>query len=507
MSSIGGTYGLSGSGMDIDSIVKSLMTTQQAKADALLQKKTVTEWQKAAYNAVYDDINAFRTSVFNFKLQSTLSPNKVSSSNASVATVTAISDAADVNHSLVVTQLAGGVNLTSSATITAVAAPDKLNIGNQMYGGAAPIGLYKFTISNGEESKEITIDPAKSINDLVSQINSAGVNVKASYDSTLDRFFMSTTNTGSFAEIKIVNDVANDVSWGADFFVDKLKLPIEVSTTGKTGKAAEFTLDDVALTQANNSFSISGLTYNLTGVSATPVNISVTNDTDKALASIQSLVDSYNKILADINGKMNETRYKDFPPLTDAQKSVMKETDITAWETKAKSGMLHNDSTLASLVNSMRSAFSNPVTGSTPPYNSGASIGITTGSYTEGGKLYLNTDKLRTALQANPDVLNQMFGATGTDFNTQGIAGRLYDGIKTKMDQVAQIAGTTGGAQYDTQSNFAKKISAYDLQINHQADRFSVVEAAYYRKFNAMELALQQMNSQSSWLQSFGTTS
>jgi len=508
MSSIGGTYGLSGSGMDIDSIVKSLMTTQQAKADALLQKKTVTEWQKAAYNTVYDDINTFRTSVFNFKLQSTLSPNKVTSSNTSVATVTAISDAADVNHSLVVTQLAGGVNLTSSATITAVGAPDKLNIGNQIYGGGtAPTGLYKFTIYNGGKSKEITVDPAKSINDLVSQINSAGVNVKASYDSTLDRFFMSTTNTGSSAEIKIVNDAANDASWGADFFVEKLKLPAEVSTTGKTGKNAEFTLDDVALTQANNSFSISSVTYNLTGVSATPVNISVTNDTDKAVASIQTLVDSYNKILADINGKMNETRYKDFPPLTDAQKSAMKETDVTAWELKAKSGMLHNDSTLASLVNSMRSSFSSHVTGSTPPYNSGSSIGITTGAYTEGGKLTLNTDKLKTALQANPDVLNQLFGANGTDFNSQGIAGRLYDGIKTKLDQVSQIAGTTGGAQYDTQSNFAKKISAYNLQISHQADRFEVVQKAYYRKFNAMELALQQMNSQSSWLQSFGSTS
>jgi len=511
MSSVGGTYGLSGSGMDIDSIVKSLMTSQQAKADALLQKKTVTEWQKAAYNTVYDDINAFRTTVFNFKLQSTLSPNKVTSSNTSVATVTAMSDAADVNHSLVVTQLAGGVNLTSSATITAVGAPDKLNIGNQIYGGTAPTGLYKFTISNGGESKEITVDPTKSINDLVSQINSAGVNVKASYDSTLDRFFMSTTNTGSSAEIKIVNDAANDAandaSWGADFFVEKLKLPAEVSTTGKTGKDAEFTLDDVPLTQANNSFSISSVTYNLTGVSATPVNISVTNDTDKAVASIQSLVDSYNKILADINGKMNETRYKDFPPLTDAQKSVMKEADITAWELKAKSGMLHNDSTLASLVNSMRSAFSNPVTGSTPPYNTGSSIGITTGAYTEGGKLTLDTDKLRTALQANPDVLNQLFGSTGTDFNSQGIAGRLYDGIKTKMDQVAQIAGTTGGAQYDIKSNFAKKIAAYNLQISSQADRFDVVQKAYYKKFNAMEVALKQLSSQSSWLNSFGTTS
>lgn len=506
MTSIGGTYGLSGSGMDIDSIVKSLMTSQQAKADALLQKKTVAEWQKTAYNTVYDDINAFRTTAFNFKLQSTLSPNKVTSSNTSVATVTANTDAADVNHSLVVSRLAEGVNLTSSSIVTT--GLNKNTIADQFTkAGVVPTGLYTFTIANGGVPKEITIDPAKSINDLVSQINSAGVNLKASYDSTLDRFFISTTNTGSSAEIKIVT-TAGDATWGTDFFVDKLNLPPEIITaTGKVGNDAEFTLDGVSLAQAKNNFTISGVTYNLTGVSATPTTISVTNDTDTAVVSIKSLVDSYNKILTELNGKMNETRYKDFPPLTAAQRTSMKESDITAWELKAKSGMLHNDSTLSSLVNTMRNAFTNPVTGSTPPYNSASSIGITTGNYTEGGKLYLDTDKLRTALQANPGVLNQLFGAAGTDVNTQGIAGRLYDGIKTRMDQVAQIAGTTGGAQYDTKSNFAKKITAYNLQISSQADRFDVVQAAYYKKFNAMEVALKQLSSQSSWLDSFGTTS
>ena len=519
MSSIGGTYGLSGSGMDIDSIVKSLMTRQQAKADALLQNKTVAEWQKSAYNTVYDDINNFRTSVFNYKLQGTLSPNKVSSSNTSVATVTANSDAADVTHSLVVAQLASGVNLTSSDIVTT--GLNKNTIAEQFI--VAPTGLYTFTIANGASSAKITIDPAKSINELVSQINSAGINVKASYDITLDRFFMSTTNTGSAAGISIVKNEGDD-SWGPDFFVDKLKLPTTVADGGIIGQDAEFKLDGVVLSQASNTFSISDVTYSLTGVTADAIfkdvtpdpdeitggqatNISITNDTDKAVASIQSLVDSYNKILAEVNGKVNEERYKDFPPLTDAQKSVMKDTDITAWETKAKSGMLHNDQTLESLVNTMRNAFSNPVTGITGLYNSGASIGITTGNYTEGGKLYLNTDKLKTALQANPDVLNQLFGASGTDSQSQGIAGRLYDGIKTTMDQLAQIAGTTGTAQYDTNSSYAKRLTSYNLQISNESGRFDTIQAAYYKKFNAMEVALKQLNDQSSWLSSMLSSS
>lgn len=507
--SIGGTYGLSGSGIDVDSIVKSLMTRQQAKADALEQKKTVLQWQKTAYNTVYDDISNFRNTVFNYKLQGTLSPNKVTSSNTSVATVTANSDAADVNHSLVVAQLASGVNLTSTAAISATIPPTLGTLVTQL---GMPATSFNITISNGTApSKSFNIDPStETINDLVSKINNAGVNVKANYDSTLDRFFLTTTNTGTAAGVTF----AGTDPAGLNFLNNNLKLP----TLSATGKNSIFQLDGVGLTQSSNAFAISGVTYNLTGVSlgtlpgdgvgaqgfsGQATNVSVTNDVDKAVASIQSLVDSYNKILTEVNGKMNETRYKDFPPLTDAQKSVMKESDITAWETKAKSGMLRNDSTLASLVNTMRNAFSNPVTGSTPPYNSASSIGITTGvDYSEGGKLYLNTDKLRTALNANPDVLNQLFGATGTGFNSQGIAGRLYDGIKTKMDQVAQIAGTTGGAQNDTKSSYAKRITEYNKQISNAADRFDKVQTAYYKKFNAMEVALKQLNSQSSWLSS-----
>ncbi len=535
LGSVGGTYGLSGSGMDIDSIVKSLMTRQQAKADALLQKKTVLQWQKDAYNKTYDDINSFRNSVFNYKLQGTLNPHKVSSSNTSVATATANADAADVSHSLVVAQLASGVNLLSTDNISI---GDKSTLATQM----GVLNSFTLNIENGSTSKSITVNPTDSINTVVSAINKAGVNVKASYDSMLDRFFISTTNMGSATGINITTtSISPDASVRDDgrLFIEGLHLysdaPSSSSTSNGTdtttttsyssapGQDAVFKLDGVSLTQASNTFSISGVTYGLTGVSAgaamlspgvmdTTVgqasNVTVSNDTDTAVASIQSLVDSYNKILADINGKLKETRYKDFPPLTDAQKSVMKEADITAWETKAKSGMLRNDQTLSSLVNTMRNAFSNPIAGITGPYNSGSSIGITSGNYTEGGKLTLNTDKLRTALNANPDVLNQLFGASGErtdgtiDTSRQGIAGRLYDGIKTKLDQVAQIAGTTAGAQYDINSSYAKRITAYNTQISNVADRFETMEKAYYKQFSAMEVALQQLYSQSSWLSS-----
>ena len=756
--SIGGTYGLSGSGIDVDALVKKLMAGQQAKDDSLVQKQTVLQWQKTAYNTVSDDLTSFNTNtVFNFKLQSTLSPNKVTSSNASVATATANAGAANINHSLVVSQLASGVNLTSSAPISASQPPVLGTLAAQIYNNTnVPASSLQFTISNGTStSQAITIDPnSDSINDVVSAINSAGVNVVASYDSTLDRMFLSTTNTGSSTGISFSSTGATGSSDNAAAFISKLNLFGATSTetvqaagnslsvtnsggqnlgtvtvvksadttgvaagsnstttdsgfnvtagvtgtslngvkvafssaltgttsgtaltstwdpstqtltmsgnlssggsatsnstaitnaiqnglttagfkvgtmtdsVGATGSAAnfagttltlaggvtntsadtmsvdenngnltiyladntaanntaaniqsaiqalgsgttdfskfaltgqgnwdtattgnnlqtvsttfssangqnaKFTLDNTDLTETNNTFSISGVTYNLTGVSPSgspqaATTIGVTSDIDTAVASIQSFVNSYNTMLAEVNGDISQPRYSGYPPLTTAQQSAMSASDITLWNAKAQSGMLYNDDTLTSLVNTMRTALSSPVSGIMPTnvngtsvtYNSAASIGITTGDYTEGGKLYLNTDTLRAALQANPNVLNQRFGASGTttasgvtttNTASEGIAGRLSDAIKNTTTQLTQIAGTTLNAAYDTSSNLAQEIANYTKQITDSTATFNAMQSQYYTQYNAMEVALQALTAQSSWITSQLSTS
>lgn len=536
---IGGTYGLSGSGIDVDSLVKKLMSGQQAVEDSLVQKQTVLQWQKSAYNTVYDDLNNFRTNtVFNYKLSATLQPNKASSGNSSVVTATAGSTAADVSHSLIVAQLAGGVNLTSSGTISATQPPTLGTLATQIYGAGnpdLPSAPFNITINNGSSSATIQIDPSQdSINDLISKINSAGVNVQATYDSTLDRFFLSTTNTGASAGISFSGDQA-----GMQLLGKYLKIPT-VTSNGVTysdngtakGTDAVFQLDGTSLSESTNSFTIAGVTYNLAGVSAgtlstdvanhtfsgQAVSVSVSSDVDAAVANVQAFVDAYNKILTELNGDITQPRYTDYPPLTDAQKSSMSASDETLWNQKAQSGMLYNDSTLTSLVNTMRGSLSNPVSGVPAPYNSAASIGITTGDYTEGGLLHLDTDKLKAALQANPNVISQIFGSQGTttttngvtttNTSTQGIAGRLYDGINNTLNQLQQIAGTTASSSYDASSNLAVEISSYTDQINAAKDQFTAMQTQYYNQYNAMETAIQQISSQSSWLASMlGTSS
>lgn len=488
------TYGLSGSGMDIDQLVKGLMKAKRVPYDTMYKQKTQLEWKKTDYNTMYSTITDFRNTVFNNKLQGTLTPKKASSANDSIVSVTALADAVNTTHTITVAQLADGVKKSSSANITPT--------GNSKNTLATQFGLsgsFNIKIQNNGVTATINVDTSKSIYEFVSSINKAGINVTASYDTNLDRFFLSTTNSGSTSGI---NFTGSDVA-GLNFLGNNLKL----DTTTQTGKDAEFALDGVGtgllggagnLKMSTNTFTISSVTYNVKATGTT--TISVSQDTDKVVANVKAFIDSYNSTLATINGKLNESRNRDYLPLTDDQKSAMKDSDIVAWEKKAKSGLLQRDPILSNLVSTMRSNFSNPVSGLTGSYKNAASLGITTGNYTEYGKLYLDEAKLRTALQSDPDIVYKMFGTVGSNSGNNGISVRLYDTLKGSMDKIVSEAGITAAVSGDTKSNLAKRINDYDKQMNVLNSRLKDAENSFYNKFNAMEAALNRLNKQSSWL-------
>ena len=501
MSSTTRVTGLGVSGMDVDQAVKDLMAAKRVPYDKMYQKKTIAEWKKASYNTMYNTISDFRTTVFNNKLQATLAPKTASSANESIATVTANADAANVSHELEVTQLAEGVKRTSSAAITT--GTSKTTLGSQF--GIS--GSFDIKIANGENSATITVNSTDSIYDLVQDINNAGAGVTANYDATLDRFFLSTTNTGSNSGIDFTGSSAN----GLSFLKDNLKIlnPTEPAPISFSGKNAIFELDGVALEQQSNNFTISGVNYKLKATNeGSAITVGVAADIDKTIENVKAFVESYNTMLATVNKGLKETKYSDYTPLTTAQRAELSETEAKQWDEKAKSGMLYNDPILRSLVDNIRGDVSTPVSGLSGKYTSAASIGITTGTYTEGGKLYIDETKLRAALTADPNAVNKLFGTDGATDSQDGIAVRMYDTLKTAMDKISSEGGVSAGVSDDTKSLLAKQINQYTKDMKALNERLEDMEDRYYSQFSAMETALTKLSSQSSWLsQSFGSSS
>ena len=483
-------YGLSGSGLDVDSLVKDLMKAANTPLNKLNQQKTTLQWKKEDYSSIYNTVSDFRNKAFDFRLDKNLSPQKVTSSNESAVTASTSGGAAAVTHTVEVDALATGAASISSGTITAVG-NSKTTIASQFSLAADT------TMSFQVNGKSVSINTNQSLNEFASALNRAGAGVQATYDSTADRMYIYSSTTGSAAKVDFTGSA--DLS----FITDTLKL-----STSSTGTDASVKIDGQSINQSSYSFTLAGVSYTLKNKTAgTPATISVSTDTDKTVENIKSFIESYNATLKAINDKVNEKHNRSYAPLSDQQKSSMSDSEITAWEKIAKTGLLSNDSILRQAANNMRHSISNPVAGLSGQYTSLASIGITTGAYTEGGKLYLDETKLRKALQEDPTVVKNLFGTDGATSSQDGISQRLYDSLKGTMTQLNDKAGVAAGSS-DTKSSLAKEMKSLDSRIDTTNSRISAMQERYYKQFDALETMMQRLNSQSSWIsQLFGGSS
>lgn len=241
---VNGIYGLSGSGLDIESMVKVGMMGKQNEYDRMYKKQTKAEWQKQAYSDVYKNINDFNTSkLTDYKLQSKMNAMTASTNNSSAFTVSANGSAVPMSHKVEVKSLSSNAYLMSTKAITRApgASSDSMNLKDSMFQSLTDNGdgTYKVkdwngntktvnatdtalsvTMNDGKSKTEdkyrtVTMSYAdlagnKSFNDLASEINKLGLNITASYDSVNDSFSLYNKNGGS--ENNITIKVNNDAT-------------------------------------------------------------------------------------------------------------------------------------------------------------------------------------------------------------------------------------------------------------------------------------------------------
>lgn len=489
-------------GIDTDSIVSKLMKAKRIPVDKLKQDKQILQWQQEDYRAVNTSLRSFMDKVFNMKLQATYLAKTAASSNEAAVGVAANSNAVPGIYSVTVTQLAQGVSKGSQAAL-----PDEANADGTTKTLAQQFGLsgsISFTLEGSKGSKAFTFDTANAtINNVVADINGADLGISASYDATLNRFFLTTSSTGAAAKIKVTSDSNNFLTGpledGSDNVL-KLKMKLNIDYTGQDAK---FDFGDAkGLTSATNTVTVNGITLTLKQGGGATADITVRNDTNAVFNSIKDFVTAYNDIVDKINSKLSETGYRDYLPLTGEQRDKMSEDQIKKWEEKAKSGLLRNDTLLEGVVMKMRTTMSAVVPGLTggKGYDNLAKIGINTGLYFEKGKLYIDETKLKDALQKDPDGVMNLFIKNSDVYSEKGIAQRLYDDVNNGMSLISAKAGSDSTYSTVDNSTIGKRLIQVNEDIDKLEDRLKEIEDRYWRQFTAMEQAIQQMNAQSAWL-------
>lgn len=489
-------------GLDTESIVKELMKVERARLDKLYQQKQILEWQQEDYRAIYAALRSFRDKVFAMKLQATYLAKKAVSSNEAVVAASASTKAVQGVYPVIVTNLAQGVFKQSQSQL-----PEETGDGGavktlaQQFQEKNLPGELSFTIEGQNGSAPITINTATdTIYTLASKINAAGVGISAIYDAALNRFFLVTTSTGSAAKIKISGT-------NADFFNAVLDLGL-TPKTGENGTHyedigmdAKFKLGgDTApeITSQSNTVTVAGITLNLK--QAGTATITVSADTDAVFNAIKDFVNAYNELIGKINAELTEPRYRDYLPLTDEQREQLSDEQEKKWEEKARSGLLQGDSLLQGILYRMRASTSAVVPGLTGRYDTLADIGITTGSYAERGKLYIDEAKLKEALSKDPEGVMNLFTKSATAYAEKGIAVRLYDDVDNALKMLYAKAGSDTSFSTVDNSAIGRELARLNERIASWEERLQQIEDRYWRQFTALEEAIARMNAQSAWL-------
>lgn len=241
------------------------------------------------------------------------------------------------------------------------------------------------------------------------------------------------------------------------------------------------------------------------------VKLSGTTDVTALKDKIVKFFDDYNTLLSSINTKIYEERDKDYLPLTDEQKEAMTEDQIEKWETKSKTGLLRKDMDLERIANSMKSAMSIVISGSGLYLES---IGISpVNDYAEKNGMYtVDEDKLTKALEENAGDIQDLFTRSeDEDTNDKGgiftrLKSALYSEFKISTSSLSKKAGLDAtSTQYNntlTNTIYKKKLLIADLN-----DKYTDKETALYKKYSALETALQALTAQQSSLASMLGTS
>ena len=336
-------------------------------------------------------VNGFTTTVEQTNPAATEAENgqliaQAINSNPDNDSVTATADG--VTGAITLTQKTGGaaqkIDITDAGTGTG------LTVGTTQNGTDPVDGTFKIN------DVEISYKGTDSISTIANRINASSAGVSAFYDPVQDRLRLTASQTG--ARSMTLEDTAGN-------FLAATGL---LGATQTLGENALFGIDAVNggadLTSATNIVTgyLPGVTLSLKSVSATPVTVTVNQDTQATMNTVKGFVTQFNNTLQKIE-------------------------DLTKYNLQTKkASTLTGDSGLRDIERQLRLMVSSAAVGATGSYRTLASIGISFGAVGAAAgstdRLVVDDAKLSKALSENPQAVESVLAgfaaSTGTPTGT-----------------------------------------------------------------------------------------
>lgn len=448
-------------GMAIDGLISGLKTTDLI--DSLMQAEAVP--QTLLKNKVTDSTN-FITAMQ--ALNSKLAALSDSAAKLALPTGTDLHTASSSSTSVTATAGPGAVDGTIDFTVDRLAQSQVMVTGPLTQWPDQPPTL-TFVAADGTMTQVTAA--SSSLADVAAAINKAGVGVSATQVAAgldpatgqqLYRLQLSSTKTGAAAAFTAYRGTPADVTAGtatnllSDPGAAQVRQAQDAQLTLWAGTGAAQTI-----TSATNTFSdvLPGVTVTATAASTTPVTLTIARDDKSISDAAKSLVTSVNDILSFISAKQ----------------AVSTSTD-TAGGTVVTAGVFTGESVTRDVNQKMVDSIIAPIGGVSP-----STYGI---SITRDGAVTFDPDAFSKAMAADPETVK---AAVAT------IAQRVADAAKGASDTYTGSVSLKIQGEQATVKSLNDQITDWDTRL---ADRRSALEKTYAN----LEVQLQQLQSQSSWL-------
>lgn len=509
---------------EADAVAVATEAKRDAAVNAEKQKNKLTAVQESLQNRLDKAFGKDKIEVSLNEEDGTLSFRTINKTGDTVE---------DSNVSLSITAGSSGVAPLWELGITA-GASNKINLNGSLKENMEAFRLtdedeLKNLVEGGLKINGVTIDGItedSSIGSILSKINASDAGVKATYIESTGQFMLVADEMGSGRTI----DLGDENSLAFKIFGSK------ISENSQDGKDAIIDVSygngmTVTMNPSSNTFNLEGLTVTVSGVfggdyaadgtwkpdTSERVSFSAAADVDAVTEKVKTFFEDYNKLVTEVYNQLTTRSDSSYGPLTDEQKAEMSETSIENWETKAKQGILYNDSVIRDL-NSTLEGFLTQLMGSGIKYQDLEKIGITYDESWGGGAstIVFNESKFRSAMETEPELVSDIFTGTG---KTGGVGlaktvENMFTPYATRIASKNRGSGSDKGSYgrlieeagsekvptsvmnnfiYDQIKEMNKKIETLQAQLKTKQER-------YIKQFTSMETLINQYNSQSSYL-------
>lgn len=457
-----------GSGLDVNSIVTGLMSTEKQPLQRLQREASSYQAQLSAFGSLQSQLSSLADIAGRLAATDAWSPMQTTSSDSTSVSATATAAATAGPHTVEVQKLAQSQVLASGWFSSSNAAVGTgtlvLDIGTTAAG--------VFTPKSGSSPVSITIDAAhNTLAGVRDAINAANAGVTASIvNGAAGAKLVLRSASGAESSIRLQatdDDGANTDAAGLSALAWDPAAPAGSGanlTQTQAAQDAQFTIDGVALTSATNtSTALDGVTLNLTKETSAPVQLNVSVQQQAVTKNVNDFVNAWNALNSLLR---NQTR---------------------ADPSGQANGALQADFTARTVLNGLRGMLQGSVSGIAGGAPASlASAGI---QLQQDGSLKIDSDKL-SKLTAQPGQLAKLFAQaqSGSDADSRGFAVRF-------KAWASGLTGT-GGVLASRVEGLQGSVTANQKRQDSEQDRLDRVETQLRAQYQRLDSQMSTLNAQ-----------